>query len=158
MFGAGVSDGNAVDVIAQQRDRADAAMQLAGVKLESVGVAHLIQAAVEFYDLLCANDTERTGLTDLTPPLRADDSAELAAEASRKQIAKRWFVLHTKYNDEDLKNPRLYPLTLKQLLLKFVWLSYLQLPEYRAQIDSAAYLNWGTFQRWMRCVFKHQYH
>ena len=147
-FGSARYGPSAVDQIAKQRDSADAAIELV-TNLESNDLIDLVQAAVVYHDLLTINDADKTGL---------DARHHSMGEAEwARVIEHRRFVLEHRYNNSEWLRPEVEPQTVKQLLVKFTLLSYLQLPEHRLRVNSADYLNWNVFREWMVAVASHSY-
>ena len=106
--------------------------------LDSNDIIDLIEAVIHFYDRFTMVDKYDIGLAFYVK--------EHIESERRKVIAKKLKVLNIKYNDTYYTDPDIPPKNVKDLLIKFVWLSFYQLPEYK--IDSKKYLNWDVFHNW----------
>merc|ERR1712154_554711 len=71
----------------------------------------------------------------------------------QRVLIERWQILATVYNDSDYRNFESKPETVKELLVRYVWLSYFQLPDYK--INASKYLRWNVFQQWLESVSWH---
>ena len=121
-----------------QRNQIDAAMVLID-NLESNDIIDLVQAAINYHDKLCVNKLEEIGLHQIVTN---------HWPAERKIIIQeQWNYLNAHYNDTELKDPDIAPNTVQELLIKFMWLSYYQLPA--NPIKTENYLKWEKFQQWI---------
>ena len=102
-----------------------------------------MEAACILYDRLCPD---------------FEDKLKLCREAkSYDEIGRRipdrikMSNLHGFYNAGSLRNAAIQPETVRDLLIKYQWLSVQQLPEY-AHLDINKYLRWDKAQEWMQHV------
>ena len=116
--------------------------------LESNDIIDLCVAAIKYRVKL--KDDDMMGFNRLMPYQEHSESERRRNNVDTLNILKQYY-------DEPLYNdPCIGPKTVKELLIKVMWLSYYQLPGYRDDIDAAAYLNWNVFERWLVAVEKHQ--
>lgn len=131
------------DCVVERHDAAKILMN----NLESNDLVDLVQAAISFYDRLTVNDSERIGLYQ---NLIAHDE-----ESRRWVINEKLRVLLIKYNKQMLQDPKIPPTTVKELLIKFEWLSVKQLPGLDS-VNTRKYLRWHTLCKWILSVARHQ--
>ena len=137
-----------MDVKWMELEQAEAAFQLI-VNLESNDIIDLIHAAIKYYDLLTIDDAEKIRLS---PPVHSYNK-----EHRQMIVNLRASVLNARYNDSLWKDFDTNPKTVKELLVRFVWLSFYQLPEYRLTCICAwRYLKWHVFDKWLLWVAVNQ--
>ena len=118
--------------------------------LESIDLIDLIATAILMYNrlTLVANDTIDQQWT----------VGEYSEKARRYTVDYNWYKLQKYYNQTRYRDPTVLPKTIKELLLKFSWLSFNQLPENDGiEIKSKQYLNWYTFRFWLNNVWLHEF-
>ena len=134
------------NILISQRNQIDAAMVLIN-NLQSNDIIDLVQAAINYHDKLCVNKLEEIGLHQIV--------TNHVASGRKRVVEKKWNYLNSHYNGTQLKDPDIAPNTIQEFLVKFMWLSYYQLPA--NPIKTAEYLNWELFQTWMQNVIVHSH-
>ena len=146
----GTNNGNVVETDPvkkemSQKYQIDAAMVLKD-NLESNDIIDLVQAAIIYHDKLCIIRSEVIGLHQ--------SHSNHGAIERQGVIETKWNYLNAHYNDTELKDPDIAPKTIQELLIKFMWLSYHQLPT--NPIKTENYMNWENFEQWMEIVKKNR--
>ena len=127
----------------KQIEQIKAARILAG-NLQSNDIIDLAAAAMSFYNKLTV----------------CDDGIDLAwigkdySELERRKVIRRnWIIMNQVYNETRLWDPNIKPLTIKDLILKIYWLSYLQLQDGFNDWRSKDFLNWEVIHEWLMYVY-----
>eukprot|EP01084_Bolivina_argentea_P282363 483299_1 len=128
-----------------QRDSLIAAIKLHD-ELESNDIIDLAATGAYLYDKLVPRDQHEDKIGFKFVGKDHD-------RKSREVIFKHNLnILKQKYNDTKYQDPTIKPKNIKELLIKFRWLSYMQLPDNEQSNITKSMLNWDTFVDWLRKI------
>ena len=115
-----------------ERERVQAAQQYK-TQLESKAVLSLVATGTYLYNMLVPISEE----IKLEPYPRG-----FSKEQRGHQMSFNWKRLHRRYNYARLKDPKYNPMNMEEMLIKYWWMAYHQLPKFN---QSGDYLNWNHF-------------
>ena len=112
--------------------------------LESVDLLDLTATAAYLYDLLTKEEDDKLGFKFV--------GKTHSRESRRDVIIDNWRNLFENYNSTEYTDPSIKPMSIKDLLIKYYWLSYIQLP-YNEDELANCYLNWDVFREWLTGIY-----
>eukprot|EP01084_Bolivina_argentea_P090814 163552_1 len=128
----------------KQIDSTYAAKKLSN-ELQSIDIIDLTSAAIAFYNKLTIDDGDKLHLYWIG----RDHS-----EVQRQWIVKHnWYMLNKYYNATKYYNPWIIPVSIKDMLIKIQWLSFMQLPENEHLMQDKTFLNWNVFRFWLGHIY-----
>ena len=102
-------------------------------QLESKGVLSLVATGTYLYNMLVPKENR----------IKLQVYPESVSKAGRSyQMNYNWRRLNKDYDDAKFKNPLYNPMNMKEMLIKYWWMAYYQLPKFN---QSGNYLTWNHF-------------